>query len=306
MEDLPFMHSVIETILKILGKPRKFPEKSTQGDYVQYNFDKESLRLHKDSCFKKLRSQFGIGEIDLGLIYYYNPSIRGNSKSLVFFSANFEYAIKTIQEYEFITLMRIAEDYALYMKMNPDTLLVRILGCYTINHRKNKTRFIIMKNVFETTNVKDIYDLKGFNLNRNFNQYIKKDRDWTRDKILLEVTNIKKVRDQIKEDVEFLKAHDIMDYSLAVSVNTDNSNKYFEGVHVIDLKVSENIIIPPGKYCMGIIDILTTYSECKKIEDWFNLVCLCTLNKSCKNPKHYSMRFIQNIEKNVLVEKHPK
>ncbi|KAK6090454.1 hypothetical protein P3W45_000551 [Vairimorpha bombi] len=275
--------------------------KSVTKDYTEYNFGRESLKSYKDDTYKKIRCQYGINEFDVGSFYYYNPSIRGNSSSLIFFNSDFRFAIKTINRNEFDTLLRITDAYFSYVVDHPETLIVKIFGCYEIKNNNQSVSFIIMKNIFNTLSVCDIYDLKGYGVLRKTNQLIKKDKEWISEnnKIMTKDDNLV---NQIKKDTLFLKDLNIMDYSLVISVNTSICNKFFTSVNLKEVHNSNDVnIIYDGDYSLGIIDILTSYNNIKKCEHWFNYFCLCTNKKSCINSSEYKKRFLELVENHVIL-----
>ncbi|WUR02919.1 phosphatidylinositol 4-phosphate 5-kinase [Vairimorpha necatrix] len=337
-------------------------KKSIHRDFIQLTNNNEVLTIHKETNFIKIRTLFDKPFLDLEMSYHYTPLIKGNSSSSIFFSSDFNYTLKIIQNYEFDTLLRIINDYTEYLINNRDTYLVKILGCVTYKTKEKEIRFIIMKNVFRSEDIESIFDLKGDNLYRTRNQYIKKDKEWYKEKKKIEIGNVEKCIEQIKKDVGFLRDLNIMDYSLVISVNTPErkkikneeynktdkdidcikdktiNNRYFENTktynenksnykeckaNIIEYKTNKqnkedeknlNVdetyikedyrdIIKLGEYSMGIIDILTSYSKKKKIENLFYVFCLCVTNKSCKDPKEYADRFIKNIMKNVIIKR---
>lgn len=276
-------------------------KKSVTNEYTEYNFGRESLKSYKDDTYKKIRYNFGVNEFDVGTFYYYNPSIRGNSSSLIFFTSDFRFAIKTINRNEFDTLLRITDDYFNYVNDDPDTLLVKIFGCYEIIYNNQSVTFIIMKNIFNTLSVSDIYDLKGYGVLRKTNKLIKKDKEWISEnnKIMTKEQNL---IDQIKKDTSFLRDLNIMDYSLVISINTSICNKFFTSVNLKEIhSINDVNIIYDGDYSLGIIDILTSYNHVKKCEHWFNYFCLCTNKKSCINSEEYNKRFIEIVENHVIL-----
>ena len=59
--------------------------------------------------------------------------------------------------------------YYEYIRQNPNTLLVRMLGMYRVSmyHLRRKVRFVIMNSIFDTPEkIHTIYDLKGSLLGR--------------------------------------------------------------------------------------------------------------------------------------------
>lgn len=56
----------------------------------------------------------------------------GQSGSFFFFSHNKKYIIKTMTSSELTLFLRILPDYECHLKENPNSLLARIYGVYTV------------------------------------------------------------------------------------------------------------------------------------------------------------------------------
>ena len=95
----------------------------------------------------------------------------GKSNAFFFFTEDLNYAIKTINREEFNTLMhRLLPKYYQHVLENPDSLLARILGVFSVRaSHMNKIYIMIMRNLLgkEKPFIKRIYDLKGSTYKRS-------------------------------------------------------------------------------------------------------------------------------------------
>lgn len=170
-------------------------------------------------------------------------------------------------------MQKIIQGYRSYLLNNPISFLCRIFGCYSINSNNVVEYFIVMKNISKDPKKMEIYDLKGISVERkgSSSDFIGINKLKTR-----KISNdSKNIAIQIKKDIEFLKKHKVMDYSLLVCFESGspyNANMNF-----------------------GIIDILTSWSFLKVLERFCNIFC-CKNNSSCINPDMYMRRFMDMIE----------
>lgn len=71
----------------------------------------------------------------------------GKSGSFFFFSHDKRFIIKTITKSELDTLLVILKDYIEHFKKNPTSLIVKIIGVFTINRSgMGKVHIIVMEN----------------------------------------------------------------------------------------------------------------------------------------------------------------
>jgi len=124
--------------------------------------------------------------------------------------------------------MNILPQYYNYQKRNRNTLLPRFFGLHHLRVNGNKTRFVVMQNVFYChVELHERYDLKGSTHGRGLSEKeklipgaIKKDLDVEKP---FEIGSARKEQliFQIKNDSNFLNDHGLMDYSFLVGVNDD-------------------------------------------------------------------------------------
>lgn len=262
------MHEKINLIVNSFKILKTYTEKIKHKNYVEYK-NVGSIFSYNDRKFRKIQNFFKY-TLDIST-YFYNPLIKGNNSSLIFYTSDFVYTIKVINKNEFNTLNFILDDYYNYIINTNYSFLVKILGCYEAHNIK----FIVMENKLKVFENIQIFDIKGFNIMRESkNKFIKKEKDWI--KINAKIKTNELILKCLEKDLLFLKKKNIMDYSLIIGMK-DNKNFNF-----------------------GIIDILTTYNITKRIEFIYNLICLCTRKKSCTNPECYFERFNKMVSEYVF------
>lgn len=130
--------------------------------------------------------------------------------------------------------------YIEHLKKNPNSLLGKILGVFTIKAEKiNEVHVMVMENTLrikETANLKYIFDLKGSTVDRsvtgqtfpsttlkdcNFLMAAKNIKDFTK----LNFSLSKRLSKRMKIDIEFLRSHNLMDYSLLLGIETSNDKQ---------------------------------------------------------------------------------
>jgi hypothetical protein len=228
-----------------------FPAKGSDGSGSEgYITPPHSLvhtfrfKTYAPKVFVKLREFFDVD--DLG----YKQSVCGdynyiefisNSKSgqFFFYSHDGRYMLKTQTKEENKFLLRILPQYFEYLRQNPHSLLVRILGMHriTMYHIRRKVHFVIMASVFDTpAQIHTIYDLKGSLQGREATAKeretggVLKDNDLLNDKRKLHLGNKKAAFiNQLRKDSEFLASLNIMDYSLLLGIH-DRSKRVIEPV----------------------------------------------------------------------------
>ena len=192
----------------------------------------------------------------------------GSSGSLLYYTRDGEFIVKTIRKKEYHFLKTMLVDYLFYMKENPLTFLPKLLGCYILSRKYKKKvtniYFIVMTNVFATENHIDLrFDLKGSTIGRkvlpdtniNITETIQgdmalKDLDFNRlnEKINLGKRSAK-ILSQIKKDVEFLCSKNSNDYSLLLGIhkikrNTDLLNTSIASTHKTrDFKLNNSSLL---------------------------------------------------------------
>lgn len=195
----------------------------------------------------------------------------GASGSFFFFSHDRQFIIKTMSDEELAFFLKILPDYELHIKENPESIISRIYGCYTVRMEKIATvNLMLMANTLRfknADNIERIFDLKGSTVSRKVN--IKKDTKKTttlKDTNFLEIQKKKelinfmdvdnaKLRRILQADVHFLKDHKIMDYSLLLS-----AEKYTAG----SIKLDSGAIMDPAT---PIREKTVVIDECDELQE---------------------------------------
>jgi hypothetical protein len=180
----------------------------------------------------------------------------GSSGAFLYFSGCDRFVVKTMTYAEYELLMKILRDYVRYMEQHPHSLIVRFFGCHALTMYGTTMYFMVLQNVLMSkgATVHERYDLKGSWVNRHSvplergqitdcrycgerfkvgrrdnwcpsrpNQLhepntVLRDADWQY-KLRLDAEESKALGDMIVLDTEFLRRHQIMDYSLLLGIH---------------------------------------------------------------------------------------
>lgn len=185
----------------------------------------------------------------------------GRSNSFLFLSNDEKFIVKTMSKNDFITMQSMMSfhskhrNYIQHMENNPDSLICKIVGCYSLRlHEYSHTiYFIVMVNVLPPKGwVHEIYDLKGCNIRKTVEperlgsravckycneSYIVGDKksikctyyrehepmqlltdNDLRFRLIVKPQQANIIKAQIAKDANWLKSMQIMDYSLLVGV----------------------------------------------------------------------------------------
>ncbi|ANB11109.1 1-phosphatidylinositol-4-phosphate 5-kinase [Sugiyamaella lignohabitans] len=217
----------------------------------------------------------------------------GKSGSDFLFTPNGKYIIKTIKrkEHKVIANADFLADYYNHIKAHPSTQLPFYLGNYTLVADGKKTHFIIMKNLLQKeTDL--IYDLKGSSHDRragprkdNRGRVVFKDLDWTdkHEAISMSQKDRDKLLVQVSKDVDFLKRHNIMDYSLLVGFQSDTRTCEQQPV-------------------IGMIDTLCPFSWRKRAETVSKSLFFGSSAIDVVHPEKYGARFLNFVQSAVVPE----
>ena len=215
---------------------------------VIFNNIRLYLGISKDAFIKSISPQDFITELMISSQTIFEELCStGSSGSLLYYTRDGEFIVKTISKSEYKFLKTILSEYYFYIKNNPLTFLPKLLGCYVLKQKKkrttNKIFFIVMTNVFATTNHIDLrFDLKGSTIGRSvlkgtiadkkifdsgdMGDMALKDLDFNK---LNETINVGVKREQIlnqfQKDIEFLYNINSNDYSLLLGIHYINNNK---------------------------------------------------------------------------------
>jgi 1-phosphatidylinositol-4-phosphate 5-kinase len=272
-------------------------------------------------CFLKLREFFGIDEkeyIKHICDSTWTESTAGKSSALLYFAGN-SFVIKTTNSEESKFLRQMMYGYYEHCQAYPLTLIPHFFGHHAIKiPGRRKLRFVIMKNVFHTTNKIHIkYDLKGSTVGRAATDKEKErsscilkdnDMDINRDFMRLGARKEILIR-QIQHDTKFLADNAVMDYSFLLGIHnlSDQSNDLAQAQLTIPDRIralpeycfvsdmggmqKEPVQGPTQVYYFGIIDILQEYTLRKRGETMLRSVQHGKSGISAVPPDFYAERF---------------
>ena len=152
---------------------------------------------------------------------------QGKSGSFFISTDDNHYMIKTLRSDEFELIRHtFLKEYVEHLNRNPNSLLSRIYGMYSVIMSQGQEILIIMmRNVIGDfkDNIIAKYDLKGSTQNRKLQfDSTKTDESTMKDLnfneieygIMMSKSHIKRLRKEAKSDSEFLRKLELMDYSL--------------------------------------------------------------------------------------------
>eukprot|EP00300_Choanocystis_sp_HF-7_P041688 c8474_g1_i2.p1 GENE.c8474_g1_i2~~c8474_g1_i2.p1 ORF type:complete len:707 (+),score=164.23 c8474_g1_i2:125-2122(+) len=155
----------------------------------------------------------------------------GKSGSLLYFTHDKKYVIKTIPKREHVAFLGILRSYYDYVRSNPNTLITRFVGLYDLTLYNGKTiYFTIMANVFETPlAIHRRFDLKGSTVGRSATNKSRvpshalpsvclKDNDLDF-RFLIPLETRRDLILQIASDANWLSANKLIDYSLLIGIH---------------------------------------------------------------------------------------
>ena len=157
----------------------------------------------------------------------------GRSGSFFFHSHDGKFIIKTISKGELELLLRILPALSQHYKRNPDSLISKTFGAFTVKTDSTKeVHLVLMENTLQIKNKKGleyIFDLKGSLVDRKTkgkttSSTTLKDQNFllaaqaVPEFIKLSEPTRKKLLNAVKSDVDFLAGLGLMDYSLLLGI----------------------------------------------------------------------------------------
>lgn len=228
-----------------------------------------------------------------------------NSKSGQFFLQSIDgtYILKTISKQEYHIFRRMLLRYYTYLRDNPNSLLVRILGLYRVKQGSYNLYFILMRNVVANPcehPAHELYDLKGSLVGRkaspsemNKSSPVFKDLDFEDVSIDLGSRHTDELLSALHMDVEFLASLQLMDYSVFIGVHyTSRCDTSHSSVSSISVDGEE-------VYYIGIIDLFTKYTTKKKLEHMFKSIIHDSKTISSISPQQYAVRLYEFIRQHM-------
>jgi 1-phosphatidylinositol-4-phosphate 5-kinase len=204
-------------------------------------------------CMKYFKELYGLWHIDDFANFYTSLSPKfnrhkifkagegaGRSGSFFFFSHDDKFVVKTVTISELKIVKKIMPMYSEYLKRNPDSLLGKILGLFTVATSKfSPVHIILMENTVRLKDPKELkfkFDLKGSTVDRvvtgrTYNGTILKDINFLLAKqTFKELTKLdsatrKRLLQVLTSDIEFLQGLNLMDYSLLIAIEKCHKSK---------------------------------------------------------------------------------
>ena len=180
-------------------------------------------------------------------------------------------------------LLSILPHYMAHIESQPETLMVKFYGVYTVTLGKFKRHLIAMPNVLRSDlSIDEVYDLKGSTRNREVTQEeidggvtTLKDINFdskcrrTGEGLMFSTETTQRFLRQLDADLFLLRKLDIMDYSLLLGVHRAKGNVYSSvsayQTKSIWQKYHGGVLGTNGDvYFMSVIDILQKFDFSKK------------------------------------------
>ena len=227
---------------------------------VIFNNIRIYLGINKDDFIKSISPQDFITELMISSQTIFEELCStGSSGSLLYYTRDGEFIVKTIPKKEYKFLKKILGEYYFYIKDNPLSFLPKLLGSYVLKRKYKKKLtniyFIVMTNVFATSLHIDLrFDLKGSTIGRNVltgtvsdaeifknGDMALKDLDFNKMNEKVDVgTKREIILKQLKKDVEFLNSINSNDYSLLLGIHYIKENEKYDLSKASTLKADYN------------------------------------------------------------------
>ncbi len=215
-------------------------KKAESGDFV---LPGAKITAHATSIFQRMRAMDKINfEQILKSLHprknrdqiFKTGEAAGASGSFFFFSHDRRFIVKTMTGTELNLLVKILPSLHKHLKKNPQSLLSRIYGVYSVAMQDyEEVHLILMGNTLRFDDSQDItriYDLKGSTFSRCVKGFTKhtstlKDENFVSNQhhvqeIKMSQFDITRVNQAIKRDTEFLASKNIMDYSILLGIES--------------------------------------------------------------------------------------
>ena len=206
---------------------------------VIFNNIRIYLGINKENFIKSISPQDFITELMIsGQTLFEELCSTGSSGSLLYYTRDGEFIVKTISRKEYKFLKKMLGEYYFYLKDNPLSFLPKLLGCYVLKRKYKKKitniYFIVMSNVFATDNHIDLrFDLKGSTIGRSVlkgteddkivfakGDLALKDLDFNKNDERVYIGEKREIiLNQIRKDIDFLYSINSNDYSLLLGIH---------------------------------------------------------------------------------------
>lgn len=245
----------------------------------------------------------------------------GKSGSLFWITHDSRYFVKSVPEVEANTLIEVLPSYRQHvegaMSSGRLCLLPELLGIYCMYAADEKLYLQCFGNVFDTPEQPvRIYDLKGTTEDRYVEEspgHVMKDLNYEGKAIALPAQERKALLKACRADSEFLREHDIMDYSLLLGVYEKVGGKTGSGglgsVSLRGCEVDEDdeedsaSKTPPVTFRMGIIDVGCAWTFKKVLAHMVKkptLGACCSQEIDTEPPEYYANRFVHYVEEKIV------
>jgi 1-phosphatidylinositol-4-phosphate 5-kinase len=187
----------------------------------------------------------------------------GKSGSFFFFSHDDKFVVKTVTNGELKLVKRIMPQYSEYLKRNPDSLLSKMLGLFTVETSKfGSVHIMLMENTVRLKDPMELkfkFDLKGSTVDRvvtgrTYKSTILKDINFLlvkqkyKELTKLDTTTRKRILESLTRDLEFLQGLNLMDYSLLIVIEKcDKSKRELHMDTFEDLELNQGFLMPSPK-----------------------------------------------------------
>ena len=241
----------------------------------------------------------------------------GKSGQLFLLTKDGQIILKTLKQSELPFLLSILPNYVSHLETEPETLLVKFYGVYTVTLGKFKRHLIAMPNVLKSDlSIDEVYDLKGSTRNREVTQEeidagVSTLKDLNFDNrcrelgegIMLDDAMTKKFLCQLDADLILLRRLDIMDYSLLLGIHRSTPNDGDTRV-ASKSRVVSNIWqrhrggvrgVNGDIYFLSVIDILQKFDFSKKMENKMKSATRDQYLISAVDPALYALRCVNYL-----------
>lgn len=289
-----------------------------------------SFRDCAPRVFQSLRQHFGIDpqfvldSFDTSKILSEHGS-EGKSGNIFYFTANKAFMVKSVPKEEYDTLRAILPQYHRYLLSNPDSMLCRYFGCYSISLPVGKRRmfFVVMQNLFNEGPVHQRFDLKG-NCDRrqaigsrDVEKHIQQAKHQEVIKILmmdidfrklsnglaLSPASAERLQEQLCDDIVFLASRGIIDYSLLIGVRhmTPTAEALPPLPHGDHSETGVSSDDKENVYYLGIIDMLQRHNWRWTVQRWvLGMLCKDTQDVSAVPPELYASRLEEFVRSRLF------
>ena len=247
----------IQTIY--LGKEKEESYYLKEFGGVIFNNIRIYFGINKDNFIKSISPQDFITELMISSQTIFEELCStGSSGSLLYYTRDGEFIVKTISKKEYKFLKKMISKYFFYIRDNPLSFLPKLYGCYILKRKYKKKvtsiYFIVMANVFFTTRNIDVrFDLKGSKIGRqvikdqNAHKFYNgdmalKDLDFEKygEKVYVGDKKREIILEQFKKDIEFLYQINSNDYSLLLGIHRVREGEKLDIFKSISIRANED------------------------------------------------------------------